>query len=218
MGHWEYGGSWERHPVIEGQVASREGCALLCGSIMDPEYDGAGLFQFGAPDMVYADPPWSSGVIKAYYTKAKLDNPPAYEELIQRMLDLCRQHAPEANVFVEGSEETPALEAVLDGNGLVWHSVPTTYYRKSPARIWAFNMAGGPPPPLDAVAGMDDEDIPGLLMDQLRPRAVYDPFTGRGLTARSAVSRGIPFMGSELNPKRLAVLHEWLYKQTRTKD
>ena len=63
--------------------------------------------------------------------------------------------------------------------------------------------------------GMDEEDAVMKICSCMDFECIADPLMGQGLTGRSAYLSGKRFVGTELNPKRLAVLVDWLNKQER---
>ena len=60
-------------------------------------------------------------------------------------------------------------------------------------------------------AGMDEEDIISAVAEN-EEGCIGDLCMGRGLVACAAARNGKPFVGTELNPKRLAVCLERLSK------
>ena len=164
--------------------------------------------------MVYTDPPWNGGNCTAFRTKANTHFPEIakrkveYSAFFRRFLDVVS--GAEGPVYFEGGlKEREQVEAMMRRGGFVQERVwPIKYYRKHDALLYKYRRLG-----LDAdglypeLAGVDDELTPYKVLEvhyHSGGALVFDPCAGRGLTARAAESTGNVFIGTELNPRRMA--------------
>ncbi len=199
MTKWRYGDSWEKYPIIEGEIWIHipSGSKIAVGDLRH----GVPEFMLGA-EMVYCDPPWSKGNANSFITKAGLntyvrDYCEFMDALFKRIAEICprvtyleigKQHL---NDFVKRMQR-------LDHAVQVW---PITYYRKNPCYL----VRGSYRPTKYDFTGLDDEETPLTAIKAEAPSSVADLCTGRGLTLLAAHEFGTTFYGIELNRRRLAV-------------
>lgn len=152
--------------------------------------------------MIYTDPPWNTGNINSFYTKAGIEMRRTFEEFTKVLfchiakIDpfICYLEIGKQNVEVYLSELKKIYRYVQ-----AWQ---ITYYRKNPSYL----LRGSYMPTTFDFTGMDDMDTPYQAMLHETFSCVGDLCMGRGLTGTSAHRLGKPFVGIELNKRRLAVL------------
>lgn len=157
------------------------------------------------PELTYMDPPWNQRVLRQFAEQAG-SNPHDMAELAGALIPLL--DASRRAAFLEHSKRGELLECMMDCG-------------KAPIRTWAVSYRGGryesrlsmflaksliqnqyPTIP----AGTDDSETPGLCVDHctMPGELVADWCCGRGITALAAVTRGRRFIGSDVNPQRVA--------------
>jgi hypothetical protein len=203
--NWHYASTGGlNYPVQPGEVWRADHHVIACGDL--EAGDGLRLIdRFGAPDLVYSDPPWNDGNAGAFRSKAGIPRKVNFTEFLDQLLTVVRM--ARRDVFLEmGIANTPHLMdlAELHG-GEVVRRWPITYYRRHPCMLLHLRWQG-PAADVDGLAGMDDEDTPGAALKAcMRPGdVVMDPCTGRGLTAFTVATAGRTFHGLELSPWRMS--------------
>lgn len=195
------------YPVRPGDVWQVEQHTVICGDLQRGAMVEA--LRYAQPDLVYVDPPWGLSNLNSFQTKAGLPHVDVpYQSFLEMLLHpLVQLGVP---VFSEmGVGYKTALEQAAAVVGLPYFkSVPITYYGKHRALL--YQLSPQPEPAHGWVMppdGMDDELTPGWIIDQYcpQPGVVFDPCTGRGLTAVSAAKAGRQFVGAELNQYRVSV-------------
>lgn len=193
---WEYGGAYKRHDM-HGVIECGTGKVQV-----HDLFDGLPEFMLGA-DCVFTDPPCSTGNLRSFYTKADMpDARGTYEEFLAALfsaIDAIRPKWLYIEVFagnraaVEAECRKRYAEVEVDESG---------YYHKAANRCWIVRCGGAPRPP----AKLDEEDYIAWVCANVPFGRIADPCMGRGLVGYHANLNGKPFVGTELNTKRLAVL------------
>lgn len=177
---------------------------------LDIETDLARRFygSLGPVALLYSDPPWSTGNAKSFRTKAGLAHDGVtlgrlWDCILERSLPLLG----DSDLIVEiGSAHRLEIAALLARHGrAVTDAWEIVYYRKH--RCWLLRSRKVARVDATSPAGLDDEVTPGwaILSSTSEGEFVCDPCMGRGLTVVAADKLGRRFVGSELNPRRLAV-------------
>lgn len=195
MTTWDYGEEGRKYPVKPGETWLAGRHVFTCGSMF-----GRVLMPPGVPYVVYADPPWTQGLMHGFYTKAGLRQPEtSWLDVYRRIVELSRG----GPCFMEGGRRQ-AAEVAGVCRGKVYESWNITYYhRRSNAGILHYC---GPelPAGLD-LEGLDDDDTPGAVLAAYPgPAVVLDPCCGRGLTSRAAEQAGWTSVNLELHPARMS--------------
>jgi hypothetical protein len=205
---WTYekdGGT--RHPVKPGQVwtvpdyGEQQAHLFTCADLMTSQ----SLIlerHLNAVTLIYADPPWNTGNVNSFRTKAGLGRAEhSWLDIYHRILGL----KPGIPAYLEGGvHQAPALVKALPGPVVKsWH---VTYYRTKPSML---HYTGPEPPRVPDLTGFDDMLLPAAVLNSYRPGLVLDPCAGRGLTSRAAHEGGWRSVNSELHPNRLsAAMHQ----------
>lgn len=203
---FKYGDAWEHYPIEPGQTwgIPANGSKVAVHDIFDPL---PGFMR--ETDLLFIDPPWNQGNLNAFYTKAGRDD---YQEWARFT----------AVLFQRIAEISPSTCYIEIGNQFVddWHGRladlypviqrwPVVYYRKHPT-----NILRGSAAPIDYdFTGMDEAKAIGVI-GQIDGRGTMgDICMGQGLVGLSAWAAGRPFVGTELNKRRLANLLQKLAKK-----
>lgn len=194
---WKYGNSWEKYPIRENE----EWVHQVSGSVLKvwDLFDGLPDFMTEA-DMIYTDPPWNTGNIRGFYTKANLGTTKTFVDFTEILFNHIQQiNAPVCYLEI-GKQNVYIFKECLNQiypSTQIW---PVTYYRKNPS----FLIRGGIVDTTFDFTDMDDMDTPLAAMKNERFSCVADLCMGRGLTATTAIELGKRIVGTELNPRRLA--------------
>lgn len=202
---WQYGDAGDEYPVSDGDLWSLGPHHVSCGDVHDGAWSKM-VHEFGAPDIVYTDPPHRPGDEASYRTKAGLDSDeahfPSLIRAVARPLDGTR------HVFAEASLETlEDVAANLDSRldlpfSEAWE---ITYYDDKPCGLVYFGeLSFG-----NRFTGMDDSETPRealqAVSEQESIETVGDPFSGKHCaTLRAAHREDLEYVGTELHPRRLA--------------
>lgn len=209
---WMYGDAWETYPVEPGQVwGLPDGSRISVHNIFEP------LPAFMAKaDLLFVDPPWNLGNVNSFYTKAgRTDYLSDFSDFERVVFRRVQDIAPRTCYLEVGFQAVDRWErelATLFPHVQRWNVV---YYRKNPCHILRGSHAG----PLDYdYTGMDESKVI-FKAGEIEQYAVMGDFCmGQGLVGLSAYAAGKPFVGTELNKRRLAVLLQKLAKKGATID
>jgi hypothetical protein len=194
---WNYGNSWEKYPIEGTWKESKTGSIVAVNDL----FTGLPGFMLEA-DMVYCDPPWNTGNLTSFYTKAGLANTKEYENFLKALITHIKSVGPKVCYLEIGRENKDKVFNELSGlydHVQIW---PVTYYRKNPSYL----IRGGRSSTATDYTGMDEEYTPLKAMESEDFNCVADFCMGRGLTGIAAYKLGEKFVGTELNKRRLAVL------------
>lgn len=197
---WRYGDAWEEFPIQPGEtwtVDSRSRVAVH--NLFDPLPE----FMLTA-DMLFVDPPWNLGNVNTFYTKAGrsdyLTSFSAFEgALFQRVRDI----APHTCYLEVGRQAVDRWHAELQRIYPAVQRWEVVYYRKNPCCILRGSQRG--PTDYD-YTGMDEAKVIALAALIENYCVMGDFCMGQGLVGLAAWDAGKPFVGTDLNPRRLAVL------------
>ncbi|MBX3045126.1 MAG: hypothetical protein KIT33_15180 [Candidatus Kapabacteria bacterium] len=205
---WTYGDSWEKFPINENEVWKAGNHLLSVRDLTNlSNLDFFGIKQF---DMSYIDPPWNTGNINSFYTKAGLEERKQFNAFIIKLISLIKVYSPKVNYMEMGKQNKDfVINEIERAGGKVTNEWKITYYQKYPCYLLRYTFSNSPAVNND-FSGLDDDDTPILaIKSELNIKNVLDLCTGRGLTGRTAQSLGISFYGTELNKRRIACLIDY---------
>lgn len=180
--------------------------------------------------VIFVDPPCSRGNLKSFYTKADKELERSFE-YFQDCLFLAIKTVNPVMCFVEVFQSNK--RDVMDFMSHQFEytvSIESTYYHNKKNKCWIIlgahvgykkviqelEEASGSPSSLDlldpllafqSIVGMDEQNvIEWICKNVLAGTVIGDFCMGRGLVGFYANKYGRPFVGTELNPNRLAVL------------
>ena len=202
---WNYGDSYKRFPAEPGKEIRAAGGILMARDIFGP------LPEFmKAADVIFTDGPWNLGNMKSFYTKAGMEAPGIrdFEAFYKRLFECIGEIGPRACYLEIGKEflgEYLAEMKKLYPHVTFYNS--SYYHRKG---NFCYVVHGSRKRKNMRYDGMDEEDIISAVARD-EDGCIGDLCMGRGLVALAAYRNGKPFVGTELNPKRLSVCLERLH-------
>lgn len=204
---WNYGGFADKY-AMTGDIHIGTGTVRV-HDIFEP----TPAFMKCA-EVVFVDPPCSKGNMRSFYTKAGRDMTDEYEDFERRLWEVIDEIAPTA-VYMEvfASNFDTHIKA-MQARFKQFACCASTYYHKADNRCWI--IAGSndddflmPQQVMASAKSTDEEDFIEALCYLLpKGTTIADPCMGRGLVGFFANKCGKRFVGTELNPNRLAVLLE----------
>ena len=202
MTEWDYGGVWRQYEmdgVIDLQNNSR---VQVCDWI---ETLPAWMRE---ADTLFIDPPWNIGNANTFYTKA--DRPHLtcdfleFSRILFRRID---EIAP-LSLFLEMGKEHLGWyleECRRRYRYLTFYN--STYYKRRVNKCYVIHATNeSKRRRYQELEDMDEADIIAWLCRHHRFDCIGDLCMGRGLVGKHAFLNNRRFVGTELNPKRLAVL------------
>jgi len=205
---YKYTNKHELYPVEVHDIWKVGNHYFLCSDAEDTATNNQllkELLKEQPPTLMYADPPWGESNAATFRTKAGVDRGiKNYDLLIESFLT----PAIENNLlcYMENGRkwEQRAVNIVGKIGGQVTGSWEITYYRNKPCVLIAADFRETPESDHPEFSGLDDEDTPTLALQSRPVGTVYDPCSGRGLTARSAEKQGWHSVNRELSVWRMA--------------
>lgn len=197
---YRYGDSWEKYPIEPGQVWSLpNGIRLAVHNIFDP------LPAFmRAADLLFVDPPWNLSNINTFYMKAeRADRVAHFDDFVRVLFQRVAEINPQTAYIEIGKQNVDDFYRRLGGLYPCLQRWPVLYYRKHPTWIIRGSRAGE----IDHdFTGLDEANCIDLIAQLETYTLIADPCMGRGLVGLAAHKAGKPFVGTELNKRRLACL------------
>lgn len=202
---YRYGNAWEEHPIRPGEVwGLPDGSRLAVHNLFAP----LPAFMLKA-DLVFIDPPWNQGNLTAFYTKAERDDYPSWDDFQQAVIQRMEDISPAVAYIEMGNRFADHWQRELSLRWPVVQRWPVVYYRKHPTTLL---RAASTPIAYD-FTGMDEAKAISLIAQIEQYTIMGDMCMGQGLVGLAAYKAGKPFVGTELNPRRLAVLIQKLVRQ-----
>lgn len=193
---YEYGKAYEDYPV--DNFTFPDGSRLKVHNIFDKTPD----FMKEA-DLLFVDPPWNQGNLRSFYTKNEDVLEDTFEDFYHRVFEVISEIKP-FTAYVEIGKEHLA-DFIMEMRKLYPYVTfyNSTYYHNT--KNLCYVVRGSKKAKKPKLDGMDEEDIIKWICENENYDCIADPCMGQGLAAYYASLNGKKFVGTEMNPKRLAV-------------
>jgi len=206
MTKWKYGDSWEKYPIQKGEVWLEEKTQSKL-QVIDI-FDELPQFMLDA-DFLYIDPPWTTGNINSFYTKAGIQKTHAFEDFADILFHRIQEISPNI-CFIEIGKQN--LKLFLEKLHNIFQYVQyweITYYKKHPSFLTRGSKISFT---TQNYTGMDDMKTPNVAIASEDCTCVGDLCCGRGLIPQSAFRLKKRFVSTELNKRRMACTIEKIIK------
>jgi hypothetical protein len=205
MADWSYGGAYLRHDmdgIIELPNESKIKVHDLTHGLPD--------FMRMA-DVLFVDPPCSTGNLRSFHTKADQDLPYTFNlfemELFKRIDEINPKH-----LFMEVFASNKG--SFLDEIGKRYKHTKvydSFYYNKPKNKCWIIHASNDLIGDLP-IQEIDETKAIAWICKNMDFKCIGDLCMGRGTVGRYAYMNKRQFVGTELNKKRLALLVEHIEK------
>lgn len=194
-----YGKYWEKYPIEDGEVWKDP----VLGSMISVHDIRNGIPDYMLNvDMIYSDPPWNKRNLNAFISKAgKTSSVSNLTDFIELIFNSVKKISPRVCYLEIGTQYKDEYIARMQNLYNCVQSWEITYYNKSPCYLIRGSLIKTD---VD-YTGLDDANTPGIAISSELPKSVADFCMGRGLTMINANKQGIPFFGTELIKRKLAV-------------
>ena len=193
---FDYGNAYLEYPVED--FSFPDGSRLKVHNIFNQTPD----FMKEA-DLLFVDPPWNQGNLRSFYTKNEAVLEESYEEFYTRLFEVIGEINPKTAYVEVGKEHLADFIMEMRKNFRYVTFYNSSYYHSPKNRCYVIRGSSkAKKPHLD---GLDEEEIIGWICRNEEYQIIADPCMGQGLVAFYASQAGKKFVGTEMNPKRLAV-------------
>lgn len=193
---FDYGNAYLEYPVDD--FTFTDGSRLKVHNIFDPTPE----FMKQA-DLLFVDPPWNEGNLRSFYTKNEDILEDTYSTFYHRLFEVIEEIQP-MTAYVEIGKEYLA-DFIME---MRKHFKYVTFYNSSyyhTSKNHCYIVRGSFKAKKPRLDGLDEENIIEWICENEAYTAIADPCMGQGLVAFYASQAGKKFVGTEMNPKRLAV-------------
>jgi hypothetical protein len=204
---WLYGDAWENFPIEPGQVwGTNDGSKVAVHNIFNPLPD----FMLCA-DLLFIDPPWNLANINSFYTKAgRSDYIDQFDDFADLLYERIAEIGPQTTYIEIGNQNVDNFYDRLDQLYPYLQRWPVLYYRKHPTWL----IRGSEIDPIDYdFTEIDEAKCIQIVAKIENYKILGDLCMGQGLVGLAANQVGKPFVGTELNKRRLANLLQKLAKR-----
>jgi hypothetical protein len=203
---WMYGNAWERFPIEPGEVwgIPANGSQVAVHNIFDP------LPEFMSfANLLFIDPPWNLGNVNTFYTKAgRSDYLRSFTDFANVLFQRLKEISARTTYLEIGKQNVLDFRHRLEEIYPDVQMWPVVYYRKHPTWL----LRGSRSSISYDFTGIDEAQCISII-SQIETYDVFgDLCMGRGLVGMAAHKAGKPFVGTELNKRRLACLLDLLTK------
>lgn len=206
---FRYGNAWEQFPIEKGQVWGLEnGSSVAVHNIFNPLPE----FMLDA-DLLFIDPPWNQGNLTAFYTKAERDDYQEFSDFEDALFQSIMAIAPHTCYLEVGFQ---AVERWGYRLSRIYHTMQTWdvfYYKTHRCHIIRGSNNGTMEYDFTDI---DESKCIYKIAEIERYNLIGDLCMGQGLVGLASYAAGKPFVGTELNKRRLAVLLQKLSKKGAT--
>lgn len=207
--NWEYGGTYRNYDMSGIIELPNQSLVQVCDwTVSLPN------FMLSA-DTVFVDPPWNMGNVNTFYTKAGLPHAEGNFMGFSRHFWMRLDEIEPRHLFIEMGKEYLGwyLEQARSRYKYVTF-YNSTYYRKTENKCYVIHATNDPKRRRYAdLEDLDESDIIAWICKNHDYQYIGDLCMGTGLVGKGAYLNARRFVGTELNPKRLALLVDFIAKQ-----
>lgn len=178
-------------------------------------FDPMPAFMYRA-DLLFVDVPYNQGMLSNYNNRPGVAlshrNTGKFADFSTVLFQCIADISPLACYIEVGKQAVDDFAQRLSQLYPTVQRWPVTYYRKHPCWI----IRGAAHPTALDLTGIDEERCISIIAKSEQYHTIGDLCMGRGLVGLAAYAAGRPFVGTELNQRRLAVLLQKLAKQGAT--
>lgn len=209
MKNWDYGGFADKYDM-QGEIHIGTGIVQV-HDIFKP------LPQFmRQADVIFSDPPYNKSALSSYYTKAGLsEKPDTFESFFYRFIECLDIISPKLICLEVGLAQTDMYVQALKDIGYSSIMLKESFYYGNKNQkcniLFAVKGVGTRadfPEVLWDMPFFDEEKVIEYICNNIEYSCIGDLCMGKGLVGYYSNKAGKPFVGTELNPKRLAVCCE----------
>ena len=206
--NYDYGGVYKEYDMTGEIELPHNSRVAVCDWI-----ESLPAFMHRA-DTLFIDPPWNNGNVTAFYTKADKEYC-AFDflQFTQHLFARIDTIAP-ATLFVEMGKQYLAhyiVECQKRYKYVTFYN--STYYHKKENKCYIIHATNSAKHRrYKVLEDMDEENVIEWICTNHAYECIGDLCMGRGLVGKHAYHNHKPFVGTELNYKRLAVLVDYITK------
>ena len=211
--NWEYGGLYKRHNMSGVIALPNASCVQVC------DWTESMPVWMREADTLFIDPPWNLGNVNTFYTKADREHVKFdFLAFSQKLLTRVDEIAPRF-LFLEMGKEYLGWyleECKRRFKYVTFYN--STYYHKRENKCYVIHATNEHKHRrYKELEDLDEQRIIEWLCIHHDYQCIGDLCMGRGLVGKNAYLNGKRFVGTELNPKRLAVLVDFITTTERAK-
>lgn len=206
---WEYGKLYKKHDM-QGEIHIGTGIVQV-HDIFKP----LPAFMRKA-DVIFCDPPYNQSALNGYYTKAEIAEKESFAHFFYRLIECIDIISPRLVCLEVGLAQTDMYIKELSSMYVYMHKVESWYYGNKSQKCNVLFFSRDPLPGMIwNMPSMDEEKVIEYICKNVEYSCIGDLCMGKGLVAFYSNREGKPFVGTELNYKRLAVCCERVTKNER---
>lgn len=205
---WEYGGFYKNYDMSGIIDLPNQSVVCVCDWLQRlPEF-------MTSADTLFIDPPWNIGNANSFYFKAGKNHLDidfvAFTETLFKRID----EIEPCTLFIEmGKEYLDRYISKCRDRFRYVAFYNSTYYHSQKNKCYIIHATDtNKLKRYKTLEDMDEEDIIKWICAHHPYTCIGDLCMGRGLVGKHAYLNGKRFVGTELNPKRLAVLVDFIRK------
>lgn len=169
-------------------------------------------------DTLFIDSPYNQSLLSNFVNRSEVElsnkNNRSFHSFTIRLFECIDEISPDT-LFVEMGKEY--LSWYLEECKKRFKHVTfynSTYYHKNQNKCYVIHATNKKPKRYPGLEDMDEEDIIKWVCQNHQYECIGDLCMGTGLIGKHAFLSGRTFVGTELNPKRLAVLVDFIAKNS----
>jgi len=204
MCKWEYKGIYKNYNMVGIIDLPNNSKVQVCDLILNMP-----PFMKNA-DVLFIDPPCSQGNLTSFYTKADKRNLNTFDIFYKSLFKRIDDSNPDL-LFLEVFKSN--FDVFLTNCKLRYEFVyiyDSFYYKNKKNKCWILQCSNKIKKFYEEINNIDEEAIIKWICKNIDFKCIGDLCMGRGLVGKYAYLNDKSFVGTELNPKRLAVLIDFI--------